>query len=294
VATTKRRHGDPRCPPTTPPPDRSSAHRILAAVGGGRIVWARTATASEIRPTESALVTADAATGSIGTAVRFIATFGSGPLCPAANATYAGITDAGTAGAIVTCQNTPPAAPWRFSVDPTTGVSTAPHFAPSELLGKVWAWNADVTGIQLLACDGVAATPAFADPNPSGAVRNVAYEPPFGAAPRWRHDQLAPQPGAQLITCGRSRPTILERSGTPRSWQFGGTQLSWLAAQSGGRTTASLYDLRKARLQTRVRISTRRSTVTVGHIADRLLIQTTARATRHTPATSHIRVYTAH
>lgn len=273
----------------------------LAAVGGGRVVWELAATFAVARPTSSSVVTADAAAGEPGPAVRFIATFGSGPLCPQAGATYGGITDAGTAGVIVTCERAVTGEPWRFSVDPTTGASTAPRFAPAELAGRVWDWNADVAGIQVLACDSVALAPGFA--TVAGATgergpRPLAYESPFGATTRWDAARGVVRPGAQLLTCGRRTPLLLERSGTPSAWQFGGTTLSWLTERprrrGERRVIANLFDLRHARFQRRAALLLPgRANVAAGHVAGRLLVQVIRPAPRRIGRTSTVRSYRA-
>ncbi len=272
----------------------------LAAVGGGRVVWELAATFAVARPTSSSVVAADAAAGEPGPAVRFIATFGSGPLCPQAGATYGGITDAGRAGVMVTCERAVTGEPWRFSVDPTTGTSTAPRFAPAELAGRVWDWSADVAGIQVLACDSIALAPGFA--TVAGATgergpRPLAYESPFGATTRWDAARGVVRPGAQLLTCGRRTPLLLERSGTPSAWQFGGTTLSWLTERGdrrGHRTlTANLYDLRRGQMRRQVRVRLGGgTTMAARHVAGRLLVQTTvAPPRRGRRATTTVRIY---
>lgn len=269
----------------------------LAAVGGDRVLWELAATFAAARPTSSSLVAADAAAGQPEPAVRFIATYGSGPLCPQTGAIYGGITDAGTAGAVVTCFDAVAGAPWRFSVDPGSGVATAPRYAPAELAGKVWDWNADVAGIQVLACDTVARAPVFADTADDDVTRQLAYESPFGAGNRWDHARRTTRPGAQLVTCGRSRPMVLERTGSPGAWQFGGTELSWVTARRGRRgqqtNTANLYDLRRARMRRQVPVRlTSRTSMATGHVAGRLIVQTTvAPARKGRRATSRVRIY---
>lgn len=281
---------------------RTPAGARLAAVGGGRVIWELSAAASQPHPSSSSLVAADADGGQPGRPVSFVATYGSGPLCPQPGASYAGITGAGTAGVIVTCSRAASGRPWRFSVDPASGASTAPRFAPAELAGRVWDWNADAAGIQVLACDTVARAPVFADAvtatDDRGAAQ-LAYESPFGAASRWDGARRTTRPGAQLVTCGRSRPTVLERSGAPSGWQFGGTELSWVTARRdrrGHRTrTANLYDLRRGQMRRQVRVRlTRGMTMAAGHVGARLLVQTTVAPSRKgRRTTSTVRSYRA-
>ncbi len=273
----------------------------LAAVGGGRVLWELATTFATARPTSSSVIAAEAAAGEPGSAVRFIATYGSGPLCPQAGAAYGGITDAGTAGVVVTCQRAVAGEPWRFSVDPTTGTSTAPRFAPAELAGRVWDWNADVAGIQVLACDSIERAPGFAASTGAAGQRGprpLAYESPFGATPRWDAARGVVRPGAQLLTCGRRTPLLLERSGAPTAWQFGGTTLSWLTerARRPGerRVIANLFDLRRARFQRRANlILPRRANVAAGHVAGRLLVQVVRPGPQRERRTSTVRSYRA-
>lgn len=251
----------------------------LAAVGGGLVVWQEPSTGAVPNPLRARLQVASLSGGQPAAPVSFIATYGSGPLCPFAGQVYAGITGAGAAGVIVSCTDTRTGVSWRFSVDPATGTSTAPRFAPAELAGKAWDWNANLPGIQALACPTVAAAPVFQDGAGPAAALARAYEAPFGAAPRWDGARRRARPGAELWSCTRARPQLLERTGSPTGWQFGGEELSWTTVRRdrrGRRTdTVNLYDLRRGRFEQRIAIRRpRRVTITTGHVRRALLIQT--------------------